>query len=71
MSLKPSEIRKMSSEERLKKIEEFRQELMKLKMQARIGTIDNPGKIRSLRRTIARLLTIENEERRKQRNAQA
>jgi len=62
MSLKPSEIRKMSSSERKQKLAELRQELMKLKMQARIGTIDNPGKIRAIRRTIARILTIEKEE---------
>lgn len=67
MSLKPKDIRKMSSEERLQKLAELRRELMRLKMQARIGTIDNPGKIRAIRRTIARILTIENEERRTRR----
>lgn len=65
MSLKASEIRKMAKEERLQKLVELRQELMRLKMQARIGTIDNPGKIRAIRRSIARILTIENEERKK------
>lgn len=67
MSLKPKDIRKMTSEERLQKLAELRRELMKLKMQARIGTIDNPGKIRAIKRTIARILTIENEERRTRR----
>ncbi len=67
MSLKPKDIRKMSSEERMQKLAELRRELMRLKMQARIGTIDNPGKIRAIRRTIARILTIENEERRTRR----
>ncbi len=67
MSLKPKDIRKMTSEERLQKLAELRRELMRLKMQARIGTIDNPGKIRAIKRTIARILTIENEERRTRR----
>ncbi len=66
MSLKPREIRAMSPEERLKKLEELRLELMKLRLQAAMGTIDNPGKIRAIRKTIARILTIMREEELKQ-----
>jgi large subunit ribosomal protein L29 len=64
MSLKPSEIRKMNKEERREKLRELRNELLKLKMQAMLGTIDNPGKIRVVKKSIARILTIENEEKR-------
>ena len=62
MSLKPNEIRKMSSEERKEKLEDLRNELLKLKMQSMLGTIDNSGKIREMKKSIARILTIEREE---------
>lgn len=62
MSLKPGDLRKMSKEERLEKLRELRQELMKLRMKAQLGTLENPGKIRAMRKTIARILTIEREE---------
>ncbi len=62
MSLKPDDIRKMSPEERKEKLEELRMELVKLRLQAEMGTLDNPGRIRAIRRTIARILTIMKEE---------
>ncbi len=62
MSLKPKDIRKMSREERIEKLKELRLELLKLRMQSDIGTLDNPGKIRAIRKTIARILTINREE---------
>lgn len=60
--MKVKEIRKMSRDERLKKLEELKTELLKLRMKSRIGTVENPGKIRSIKKTIARILTIEREE---------
>jgi len=65
VSLKPDEIRKMTPEERINRLNELRQELMKLTMQAKVGTIDNPGKIRAMRKSIARILTIQTEEEKK------
>ncbi|MCC6009788.1 MAG: 50S ribosomal protein L29 [Fervidicoccaceae archaeon] len=62
MGIKLKDLRKMTREERLEKLRELRDELMKLRMKARIGTVENPGKIRSIRKTIARILTIEREE---------
>lgn len=62
MSLKPDDIRKMSPEERKEKLEELRMELVKLRLQAEMGTLDNPGRIRAIRKTIARILTIMREE---------
>jgi len=64
--MKPSEIRALSSEERKKKLEELRMELIRLKLQAATGVLDNPGKIRAIKRTIARILTIMREEELKQ-----
>jgi large subunit ribosomal protein L29 len=60
--LRLKEIREMSPEKREEKITELRTELARLKtMVAAGGSIDNPAKIRVLRKTIARLLTIESE----------
>lgn len=60
--LRPDEIRKMSSEERQKRLQELRAELARLRVQALRGSLENPGRIREIRRTIARILTIEREE---------
>jgi len=60
--LKPDEIRKMSSEERLRKLEELRMELIKLRLQAKMGLLKDPARIRSVKRDIARILTIIREE---------
>jgi large subunit ribosomal protein L29 len=62
MSLKPSEIRKMSREEKLKKLQELRAELIKLRTQAFLGTLTNVGRIKVTRKNIARLLTLLREE---------
>ena len=61
--LRLKEIREMSSEKRQETVNEFRTELARLKtMVAAGGAIDNPTRIRALRKTIARILTIEAEE---------
>ena len=63
--LRLKDIRDMSSDQRSEKVTEFRTELARLKtMVAAGGSIDNPAKIRSLRKTIARLLTVEAEKKR-------
>ena len=57
------DIRIMSSEDRKKKIVELRTELVRLKTMVKAGgSLDNPSRIRELRKTIARVLTVENEE---------
>lgn len=61
--LRINEIRKMSPEERAKKLSELYAELLKLKaMVASGGSIENPGRIKALRKTIARILTVNREE---------
>ncbi len=58
-----SEIRSMSKEDREKKLSELRVELMKLRTKVRAkGSIENPKAIREIRKTIARILTVQNEE---------
>jgi large subunit ribosomal protein L29 len=60
--LRNKEIRAMSSEERRKKIAELQTELVRLKTMVKAGgSIENPSRIRELRKTVARLLTIDNE----------
>jgi len=64
--LRVSEIRKMSDEERRRRLSELRAELMRAKTMVKAGgSLENPSRIRELRRTIARILTVMNEERRK------
>jgi len=61
--LRLKDIRDMSPEKRKEKITEFRTELARLKTMVEAGgSIDNPAQIRELRKTIARILTIEAEE---------
>lgn len=60
--LRLKNIIKMSSEERQKNLSELRVELARLKTMVRAGgAVEKPGKIRELRKTIAQILTIENE----------
>lgn len=57
------EIREMSSEERMKKLTELKTELLRLKTMVKAGgTVENPARIKELRKTIARILTIEREQ---------
>jgi len=61
--LRLNEIRKMSPEERVKKLSELYAELLRLRaMVASGGSVENPGRIKALKRTIARILTINREE---------
>lgn len=61
--LRVKEIRDMSSEERVKRLDEMRTDILRLKTMIKAGgTIENPARIREIRKTIARILTIEHEE---------
>ena len=60
--MKTKEIRKLKPEEYDKKMSEAKRELMILQGQAKTGTPPkNPGMIKKLRRTIAKMHTITNE----------
>ena len=51
----------MLPEERVKKVTELRAELTSIRTSVKSGgTVENPARIRELRKTIARLLTMEN-----------
>ena len=60
--IKAEDIRKMSDDEREKKIEETRKEIGQQKaLVASGGALENPGNMKLLKRRLARLLTIQNE----------
>ena len=56
--MKTNEIRKLSTEEINKKIAETKEELFNLRMKQATGNLENPSRIRELRKTVARLKTI-------------
>jgi large subunit ribosomal protein L29 len=59
--LRKRELKQMLPEERTKKIAELRAELTTIRTQVKSGgTVENPSRVRELRRTIARLLTVQN-----------
>jgi large subunit ribosomal protein L29 len=60
--MKIKEIRKLKKEDLDKKLNEAKTELVTLQGQAKTGTPPkNPGQIKKLRRTIARINTLKNE----------
>ncbi|MEM5793885.1 MAG: 50S ribosomal protein L29 [Candidatus Aenigmatarchaeota archaeon] len=59
---KAKQLREMKLEDLNKKLSELRLELMKEMANVKMGRpVKNPGKIRELRKTIARILTIKKE----------
>ena len=52
------EIRDKSNDELLKALDESKKELFDLRFEKATGSIDNPMRIRELRKTIARILTV-------------
>jgi len=63
--IKKSELRQIQKIE--DRLAELRKELMKFNSQRAVKTtIENPGKIKELKRSIAKLLTIQNQQRTKE-----
>ena len=63
MALKAKEIREFTPEERKEKLKELKEELMHERGVAAMGgSPPSPGKIRQIRMSIAKLLTIMREE---------
>ncbi len=59
--MKPQEIRELSEKEREDKIKDSQEEIFNLRFQIATGKNENPGRIRILRRDIARVKTIQRE----------
>lgn len=59
--LRKRELAQLLPEERKKKVSELRADLTTIRTQVKSGgTVENPARVRELRRTIARILTVEN-----------
>jgi large subunit ribosomal protein L29 len=53
----------MPSEDRIKRLSEYRTELLRLKTMIQAGgAVENPNRIKELRRAIAKIMTIEHEQ---------
>ena len=58
--MKKSEIEKLSIEELQDKLAEFKKQLSDLKMNHAVSPLENPLQIKTIRKTVARLLTAIN-----------
>ena len=56
--MKNNELRELSNEELIKKIEESKEELFNLRFSQATGSIEKPSRIRELRKLVARMKTI-------------
>ena len=52
------EIRELSNEEILSKIEEYKEELFNLRFSQATGSLEKPSRIKELRKLVARMKTI-------------
>lgn len=56
--MKAKEIRDLSSEELVQKVDDLKDELFKLRFQLATGQLENPLRIREVRRSIAKAKTV-------------
>ena len=56
--MKPSEIRALSDKALVEKLDDLKSELFNLRFQHAINQLDNPLRIREVKRDIARTLTV-------------
>lgn len=56
--MKMSEIRKLTTEDLNKRLEENKKELFNLKFSAATGTLEKPHRIKELRHEVARIKTV-------------
>jgi large subunit ribosomal protein L29 len=59
--VKPAELRAMTADELISKETDLRKELFNLRFQQATGEIENPMRIRAVRKNIAKVLTIRTE----------
>ena len=57
--MKIQEIQELSEKERGEKLSDLREEYFNLKFQLATGKIENPGRLKYMRRDIARILTLQ------------
>jgi len=56
--VKNNEIRNLTNEEILAKIEEYKEELFNLRLSQATGNLEKPSRIKELRKLVARMKTI-------------
>ena len=56
--MKASKIRELSLEEKVRKAKDLKEELFNLRFQHEIGQLENPQKMKQIKREIARVKTI-------------
>lgn len=56
--MKVQELRKLTTEDLNKKLEEFKKELFNLKFSASTGNLEKPHRIKELRHDVARIKTV-------------
>ena len=59
--MKVNEIRDLSAEELSSKLDELKQELFSLRFQHATGQLDNPMRIKDVKKSIARIKTVQRE----------
>ena len=60
--MKMQDIKELSEKEREEKIGDLREEYFNLKFQRAMGEIENPGRLKYMRRDIARILTLKSDQ---------
>lgn len=56
--MKASEIRELSGEEQLRKVNDLKEEIFNLRFQHETGQLENPQTMKQIKRDIARLKTV-------------
>jgi len=59
--MKPAEIRDLTPDERDEKLKSLKEELFNLRFQHATGQLENPMKIRDVKKSIARIKTIQSQ----------
>ena len=60
--MKPNEIRDLSNDEKIEKLKSLKEELFNLRFQHATGQLENPMKIKDVKKSIARVKTILSQE---------
>ncbi len=61
--MKARDVREWTDDELRAQLDQARRELFQLRVQQSVGHLENPARVRQLRRDIARMLTVQTERR--------
>ena len=64
--MKITELKELSTDELIAKRHDLKEEMLNLRLQQQSGQLENPARIRTVRRTVARIESIFSERRRLQ-----